>query len=763
MTRLPSREAVRPLARALALTLLALLAAPLSPAAPARAQRRPTHVLFPNQARVEEPPGASGLVRLPLGPELLAGAAADLGDVRVYDASGEEVPYAIDRGDQPYPTSARSESHVVVAFDAHEETRTAGRVTTSIETYRLRPPTGPSFGGTWELVIEPDASELVRQVVVRAEPPFGESREVTRASIFRFARWSNERLAVPLPGVWDEPLAIELSGEGAPIHPRFLLREIERTVTEPATVEVPLTIRETRREGTQSVVVVERPRGYRTVSLTIGSSTASFVRNVEVRAPGPNGSVVLGRGGLVRVAGLEIPELRVVRVSEGGADTLEIAIEDGDSPGLADLTVTAALRVPALLFDAGRASVVRWGGHRARAPHYDLMSTDVASLVRGRALVTARLGPIEPNPDHDDTPALSFAMRAGQPVELARYTHRATLTVPESRDGLSRFAVPADVWAAAREDLGDLRVLDAEGRQWPYLFTPASGSEELEASVEAPAPREDDARHTIHHVRLPARAVSPTTVRVELAPQLVARSVSARGRNERGEEIELGVGSFLSNEDAPARLELSLFGERISELWLDVDNGDETPLPIERVTLVQPAHELQLAAPAGEYRLVVGDLDATAPTYDLGSAWELLGVLEAEDAVLGALVANPDFREPTFFERSGWETIVLSVALGLVVLVLFVLTLRIARSESGPGPVTSEATSEAAATTPGAAVGAESPSKASGEPSERPNDPPNEQPNERPNERPEGPPNEQPGSPPSEGPKSEPTDEPSQG
>jgi hypothetical protein len=684
MIRLSSRAAARPLPDARTLTALVVLVTSLLSAAPALAQR--SIVLFPNQARIEEPPGASGLVRLPLGPEVLAGAAADLGDVRVHDAAGDEVPYAIDRGDQPYPSSTRGESRVVVAFDAREETHTVAGTTTSTETYRLRPPTGPSHGGTWELVIEPEAGELVRQVVVRAEPPFGESREVTRTSIFRFARYGNERLAIPLPGVWDEPLAVELRGEGLPIHPRFLLREVERNVTEPATVEVPLTIRESRREGTRTLVVVERPRGYRTASITLGSSTASFVRNVEVRAPTPGGSVPLGSGGLVRVAGLEIPELRTVRLWEGGGDVLEIAIEDGDSPALADLTVTAALRVPALLFDPGRASALRWGGHRARAPHYDLMSTDVASLVRGRALVTAGLGPIEPNPEHDDTPALSFAMRAGQPVALERYTHRAPLEVPQSRDGLSRFAVPADVWAAAREDLGDLRVIDAEGRQWPYLFTSAPGNDELEASVESPTPREDEPRHTIHHVRLPARAVSPTTVRVELAPQLVARSVSARGRNERGEEVELGVGSFLSNEDAPARLELSLFGERITELWLDVDNGDEAPLAIERVTLVQSAHEVQLVASAGDYQLVVGDLEASAPAYDLGSAWELLGVLEAEDAVLGALVANPGFHEPTFFERSGWETIVLSVVLGLVVLVLFGLTLRIARSESGPAP-----------------------------------------------------------------------------
>ena len=306
MIRSSSREPSRQLAAPRMLAALVLVSWIALAATPALAQRS-TAVLFPHQARVEEPAGALGLVRLPLGPELLSGAAADLGDVRVYDAYGAELPYAIDRGDQPYPTSTRSESRVVVAFDAHEETRTVGRVTTSTETYRLRPPTSPSYGGTWELLVEPEASELVRQIVVRAEPPFGSSREVTRTSIFRFARYGNERLAVPLPGVGDEPLSIELSGEGLPIHPRFLLREVARTVTEPATVEVPLTVRETRREGTRTIVVVERPRGYRTVSITIGSSTPSFVRNVEVRAPGPNGSVVLGQGGLVRVAGLQIP------------------------------------------------------------------------------------------------------------------------------------------------------------------------------------------------------------------------------------------------------------------------------------------------------------------------------------------------------------------------------------------------------------------------------------------------------------------------
>jgi hypothetical protein len=670
------------------LLALAALSSASSAVSPALAQSPSPVVLFPNQASVEEPAGASGLVRLPLGPEVLAGAAADLGDVRLFDAYGREVPYGVDRGERSYPAQARGRSEVVVAFDADERTELVRGVATSTETYRLRPPRPPGYGGTWELVFEPEPAELVRQVVVHAEPPFGGRREVTRTSIFRYARFGNERLAIPLPGVEDEPLTIVLSGAGFPTRPRFLLREIDRSVAPLPTVEAPLSIREIRREGTRSIVVVERPRGLRTTSLTLGSSTGSFVRTAVVRALPSNGGAVLGRGGLVRIAGLDVPELRTIALDEGGGDVLEIEIEDGDSPTLADIEVTATLRVPALLFDAGRARTMLWGGHRVRAPRYDLMALELGS--RRSELEQARLGPIARNPVYDETPALAFAMRPGQVVSLAPYTHRAALTIPVSRDGLCRFAVRPELWAEAREDLADLRVIDAQNRQWPYVLA-SPGSEELEVSVAAPRVSEEATRRTIHAVTLPARALSPTLLRIELPPQLVTRSVAVRARDERGEEVELGAASFVSNEDAPARLEVPLFGDRVVALWLDIDNGDEAPLAIERVTLAQPAHEVQLLASAGEYRVVVGDLEGHAPAYDLDGARELIDALERGDAQLGALEANPEHQEPSFFEQSGWETIVLSAVLGLVVVVLFVLTLRIARSESGPAAVSAEA------------------------------------------------------------------------
>jgi len=545
--------------RSALLLSMAALALVLALPPPAHAQPSPTGsvALFPRQATITEPPSTGQLLRLALPPDMLAEARSDLGDVRVHDESGGEVPYAIDRG-VAYPASRTSATRAVVPYDATEETtRSPAGLISTRESYHLRPPTAPSYGGTWELVLEVETPELLRRIVVRAGPPSGRPGGVHAGAIFRFPAHGNQRLSVPLPGVTDEPLVVELSGEGAALHPRFVLREIDRNLTEPARVSVPLTIRETRREGTRTVLVVDRPVGFPTDSISVTSSTASFARSLEVASMAPTvGRVVLGRGGLVRVAGLEVPELLTVRLDSGGGDTLELAIEDGDSPPLADLAVKVEVRVPSLLFDPGRARFLRWGGSRARAPRYDLMTMDLANLVQGRELAAATLGTPEPNPAHDTTPALTFAMRAGQAVDLARYTHRAPLRVADAPDGLSLIRLTPELWGEAREDLADLRVVDGEGRQWPYVFTVAPGTDELTASVAPGTATDDDPHSSRHDVTLPVRVMSPTIVRIELPPQLVSRRVVAHGTRPDGAETVLGEVSFFTSADTPARLEV---------------------------------------------------------------------------------------------------------------------------------------------------------------------------------------------------------------
>jgi hypothetical protein len=117
-----------------------------------------------------------------------------------------------------------------------------------------------------------------------------------------------------------------------------------------------------------------------------------------------------------------------------------------------------------------------------------------------------------------------------------------------------------------------------------------------------------------------------------------------------------------------------------------------------------------LVAPEGSYEVVAGDLDAERPAYDVEQARDLVLVLEAAAATLGEVETNPAFREPTFFERSGWETVVLTAVLSLVVLVLFALTLRVARaagSDQGAAPAPVGPTGDVAsrpATSQGAAM-----------------------------------------------------------
>ncbi len=648
--------------------------------------------IFPHQAAILEPEAASGLVRLALPPAVLEGARSDLGDVRIHDASGAEVPYAIVRGDEVLRARrADNSSRVVVPTGA--ETRW-GRLS-GVETYRIPIAEGPRGGGVLELVVEPDAETFVRDAVVRAEPATGEPREVAHASIFRFARGRSERLGIRLPGVEDGAITIALSGDGRPLLPRFSIREVDREVPQMATVDVPLAIRATRREGTRSIVTLDRPRGFPILRLVVDSATPSFARRVEVRSV-PSGRVV-GEGGLVRIGAEDVVETRSIALpaptpNDQSEDGLELTIDDGDSPPLEALRVTAVLLVPSLVFDAGRARALRWGGHRAVAPRYDLMSQPPVTLIE-RARTPASLGPIEDNPSYDERPALEFALRPGALVDLSRYPFRAALDVPPSRDDLYEVAIPPALFAEAEQDLADLRIVDGEGRQWPYVFDAAPGVDELRAQVRRAVPCAERPGCSRYDVELPARVMEPTLVRFELRPRLLSRVVTVRGRDERGAIEDLGVVNLESRGDEPIHAEASLFAERVVELWLESDDGGETPLDLEEITLSQPRWVIRFVAPVGSLALVVGDFGAEPPSYDMARATELLSLLRPEPVVAGSVERNPSFREPGLIDELGVETVVLSVVLGIVVLVLFILTLRIARS---PIPKDPEGASTAA-------------------------------------------------------------------
>jgi hypothetical protein len=129
---------------------------------------------------------------------------------------------------------------------------------------------------------------------------------------------------------------------------------------------------------------------------------------------------------------------------------------------------------------------------------------------------------------------------------------------------------------------------------------------------------------------------------------------------------------------------------RIVGLELVVQDGDDAPLGFTaaRVRLLLP--ELYLAAPAGDYFLLVGDPRATAPSYELARIRDVVLAVASAPVEAGGSGRNPDYslRARLGAARRGdlvpqlilWTVLVTAVA------ALTALTLRLARGGDAPPP-----------------------------------------------------------------------------
>ena len=346
-------------------------------------------------------------------------------------------------------------------------------------------------------------------------------------------------------------------------------------------------------------------------------------------------------------------------------------------------------------------STIRFGGGRVRAPHYDLDgltgSWMIDRLVDGTTTPSdAVLGPARPSPAWDPAPALAFLHRPGVAVPEAEFRFSTSVAVDAVPEGASRFVLPPEALSGLREDAADLRIVDADSRQWPYLVT-GRPSVRMPLTIASPSRAEQDTRYALG---LPVGRATMTELRLVADAELVSRAVRVVGIDLRGDEVTLGRGML---ERAPGQLEpmtLALSSVRVSDLTLIVTDGDESPLVFSSVEAALTSREIFLVAPPGDYRALLGDDDAIPPAYDIERARELVVAIPVAEAELGSIAANPAFHEPGLMEGAGAQTLGLWVVLVLAVLVLGGLTWRASR-EPAPEP---EAKAEAA---PAASEGSE--------------------------------------------------------
>jgi hypothetical protein len=123
----------------------------------------------------------------------------------------------------------------------------------------------------------------------------------------------------------------------------------------------------------------------------------------------------------------------------------------------------------------------------------------------------------------------------------------------------------------------------------------------------------------------------------------------------------------------------------VKSLELVVWDGDDAPLAWNGVRVRTSIPELYLVAPTGDYEVLIGNPEATAPAYEISHWRDTLLALEGSPAVLGPLKENPSYqRRARLAAGSGPQTVLLWSVLGLAVVFLLAITLRLARHEASP-------------------------------------------------------------------------------
>lgn len=657
--------------------------------------------LFPRQASIYVEGGPSSRLELP--PEVLAACRADLSDLRIFDADEREVPFLVDSGrltDSELEVTQTVAAELVAVRQRHSDPETGPSLWE--ETYELTLPEESSVTELWDLVVTAAQPEFVRRLDVAVFGDDGSETQIVReGSLFRLVDPLRERTRLTLPSLAAGRLVVTLVGEdGGYLEPVFRF-ENSRSIPPRHRVSVPLVELDRRQIDRRTIVELRRPRGLVPDVLVVTTSTAVFNRTVEVWDEGPGATdQMLARDDLYRLTALTAVEDVDLPVATPRGDRLRVIINDGDSPPLEELSFHAVVRGPALVFglespdDDGPAGTLRFGGGRAFRPQYDVAELVVTHLpVSGEAaevaerlydpalLGRASLGPLVDNPNFDASPALAFAMRPGAELDSRLFSHRRRLSAKPSSEGLSRLTLRPQDLAQARDDLADLRVVDTDSRQWAYLLEENAVSDTAVLDFSGPISKEGRSTFTFH---LPTRPLNLDQIVVDTPIPFFDRSfeLTASLDEKSRDEVTLATGRLVRRVGDPRPVIITFPPTRAYSVAVEIVDGDDSPLELERISARFPLPQLFFAAPAGDYDLLLGNPEAEHPRYELNRVRQVVLAVESLPVDAAELASNPDYRPGArLATQKGALQVLLWVAVTSVVIFLTVLTLRLARQE----------------------------------------------------------------------------------
>jgi hypothetical protein len=303
-----------------------------------------------------------------------------------------------------------------------------------------------------------------------------------------------------------------------------------------------------------------------------------------------------------RLSGRRV-EHTAVPVPTAVGDHLDIAIAGAEALPMRQVWV----EVPSLWLlarDAGPGPHRLYGGLAATEPPSDLQPA-------ARVLVRTSGPAIEPGapaPNPDFVPPEAAISGPGTAIDTRGLRWSRALSGP----GLARVRLDPHVLEHARADLGDLRILDAEGRQIPYLLTrAAAGDGEREVAIT----RVETGRVSTWSIAVDTPNVPLSSLVLETDAEVFSREITVL--RPRGGALEpLRVETWTALDGArPHAIDID---QAVGDtLLVQVNEGDDPPLPITRASLSWPTWDLVVDLPASGATLVYGDPMRRAPSYDL--------------------------------------------------------------------------------------------------------------------------------------------------
>lgn len=580
--------------------------------------------------------GSESLASLALPPDLSTKAAPFGRDLRLVDDSGREVPYLIDwtnAGEglatwQVGIKEIRREKEAATPSSAVRSQWTldlgAARSFTDLD-LRI-----PDVAFAWHVQVESSMDGSTYTVVTSDAALFDQvwNNERVRQTALRFATPVTARYVRISARSASGSRTLEIEGASVTLRRRFKddAWSMEIPVAPaPAFLEDRATSVTRYRVNASSLLpfdevelICDDPafsRRVRLIELSGGSTREPDTRLGEGRVFRLRASDSILAGESLRMP---------VRSGNGGALLLEI--DDAGSPPLRHLKVRLhGSRIRLVFPSSGQSVSLYYGNATTREPSYDIEGL----RPRLRQLVDAALatlGPEEANPLFKREPPLRFAAVLGASLDPSKWRHERAVAPITAEDVYALTLRAADL-AALRPDLADLRVVNAQNLQVPFLLDTDFAAESVTMKVrrEATAP-EHRSRYRFEPEFTPGESTTPQISRIEVEVadaffERPARLLDASRRSERDMPFFL---TLARRPPASEPLILDTLAP-LAALTLEVDDGDNAPLDIRSAKATVRVPRIVFKAAPGRVRLLLGNREATPPRYDIaGLRSELL-------------------------------------------------------------------------------------------------------------------------------------------